>query len=221
MEAGKNAVDVTHLFLSHLHYDHCADYVRLMLNRWDQAGGVIPDLKLYGPNGTQHFSDRLFDEDGAFHLDIRARTELEVSLGYYQARGGTLPRPRPQPEIRELAAHDVVETDNWRLTCTNVPHAQPVLTCFAYRIDTDEGSMVYSGRRVTVEDVDHSRQGLRCAHPYVSTNFRHGIERASANLIVGPSRSRTNRQGRECQDLCYQPCHRPNGRGRHAGAFTA
>ena len=145
MEAGKNAVDVTHLFLSHLHYDHCADYVRLMLNRWDQAGGVIPDLKLYGPNGTQHFSDRLFDEDGAFHLDIRARTELEVSLGYYQARGGTLPRPRPQPEIRELAAHDVVETDNWRLTCTNVPHAQPVLTCFAYRIDTDEGSLVYSG----------------------------------------------------------------------------
>ncbi len=145
MEAGKNAVDVTHQFFSHLHYDHCADYVRLILNRWDQAGGVIPDLKVYGPVGTRHFSDRLFGEDGAFHLDIRARTELDVSLGYYQARGGTLPRPRPQPEIRELKAQDTVETDHWRLTIANVPHAQPVLTCFAYRIDTDQGSVVYSG----------------------------------------------------------------------------
>jgi len=145
MEAGKNAVDVTHQFFSHLHYDHCADYVRLMLNRWDQAGGVIQDLKVYGPTGTRHFSDRLFGEDGAFHLDIRARTELDVSLGYYQARGGTLPRLRPQPIIRELKAQDTVKTDHWRLTIANVPHAQPVLTCFAYRIDTDQGSMVYSG----------------------------------------------------------------------------
>ncbi len=145
MEAGKKAADVTHLFFSHLHYDHCADYVRLMLNRWDQAGGIRPDLKVYGPTGTRHLSDRLFAEDGAFHLDIRARTELEVSLGYYLARGGTLPRPRPQPEIRELKVRDTVETDRWRLTIANVPHAQPVLTCFAYRIDTDDGSLVYSG----------------------------------------------------------------------------
>jgi len=145
MEAGKKAVDVSHLFFTHLHYDHCSDYVRLMLNRWDQAGGIIPDLKIYGPDGTQHLSERLFAEDGAFHLDIRARTELEVSLGYYEARGGKLPRPRPQPEIQELNVRDVVETDQWRLTIANVPHAQPVLTCFAYRIDTDEGSLVYSG----------------------------------------------------------------------------
>ncbi len=145
MEAGKRAVDVSHLFFTHLHYDHCSDYVRLMLNRWDQAGGIIPDLKVYGPDGTKHLSERLFAEDGAFHLDIRARTELEVSLGYYEARGGRLPRPRPQPDIQELKVRDVVETDHWRLTIANVPHAQPVLTCFAYRIDTDDGSLVYSG----------------------------------------------------------------------------
>ena len=145
MEAGKHAVDVSHLLFNHLHYDHCSAYVRLMLNRWDQAGGIIPDLQVYGPAGTRHLSDRLFAEDGAFHLDIRARTELEVSLGYYQARGGTLPRPRPQPQIRELKARDSVETDHWRLTIASVPHAQPVLTCFAYRIDSYQGSLVYSG----------------------------------------------------------------------------
>ena len=145
MEAGKHAVDVTHVFFTHLHYDHCADYVRLMLNRWDQAGGIIPELNVYGPSGTQQLSDRLFGEDGAFHLDIKARTEQVTSIGYFVARGGVPPRPRPQPNIRELKVRDIVETDHWRLTIANVPHAQPILTCFAYRIDTDEGSLVYTG----------------------------------------------------------------------------
>ena len=145
LEAGKRAVDVTHLFFSHLHYDHCLDYPRLVLNRWDQAGDIIPDLKVFGPPGTAAMSERLFDTNGAYQLDIRARTELEASLGYYQARGGTLPRPRPIPEITELNAADTIETDHWRLTIANVPHAQPVMPCLAYRIDTDHGSLVYSG----------------------------------------------------------------------------
>lgn len=145
LETGKHAVDVSHVFFTHLHYDHTADYVRLMLNRWDQGGGIVPDLNVYGPVGTEHFSERLFGEDGAFALDIRARIELEASLGYYRARGGKLPRPRPNPIIREIRAREVVATDRWQLSSVAVPHAQPVLACFAYRIDSDAGSVVYSG----------------------------------------------------------------------------
>ena len=145
LQTGKRAVDATHLFFSHLHYDHCLDYPRLVLNRWDQAGGIIPELKVYGPPGVSKMSERLFDQDGAYQLDIRARTELEASLGYYQARGGALPRPCPQPQVLELAVSDTIETDHWRLTIASVPHAQPVMTCYAYRIDTDKGSLVYSG----------------------------------------------------------------------------
>src|SRR3546814_20201990 len=37
MEAGVRAVDVTHVFFSHLHYDHCLDYARLLMTRWDQS----------------------------------------------------------------------------------------------------------------------------------------------------------------------------------------
>ena len=28
--------DVSHVFFTHLHYDHCLDYARLLLTRWDQ-----------------------------------------------------------------------------------------------------------------------------------------------------------------------------------------
>ena len=33
IESGHRAVDVSHAFFSHLHYDHCIDYPRLVLQR--------------------------------------------------------------------------------------------------------------------------------------------------------------------------------------------
>ena len=49
IESGHRAVDVTHVFLSHLHYDHCMDYGRLVLQRWDKGVDRISDLEVYGP----------------------------------------------------------------------------------------------------------------------------------------------------------------------------
>ena len=49
LELGIPATRVTHFFCSHLHYDHMGDYPRLLLTRWDQGAGKIPELKVYGP----------------------------------------------------------------------------------------------------------------------------------------------------------------------------
>ena len=40
LQSGHRSVDVTHAFFTHLHYDHCMDYGRLVLQRWDQGAGV-------------------------------------------------------------------------------------------------------------------------------------------------------------------------------------
>ena len=37
IESGHRTIDVTHAFFTHLHYDHCMDYGRLVLQRWDQG----------------------------------------------------------------------------------------------------------------------------------------------------------------------------------------
>ena len=34
LEAGFTPSDPTHLLFTHLHYDHCLDYARLVLTRW-------------------------------------------------------------------------------------------------------------------------------------------------------------------------------------------
>ena len=41
LQTGHRAIDVTHAFFTHLHYDHCMDYGRLVLQRSDQGADRI------------------------------------------------------------------------------------------------------------------------------------------------------------------------------------
>ncbi len=146
IEAGIPATRATHLFLSHLHYDHCGDYARLVLTRWDQGAGKIPELKVFGPPPLKAMSEKLFAEDGVYGPDLISRTRHDCSLGIYQARGGVLPRLMPAPEVTELKSGETVRSGNdWTVTTAAVRHFQPYLTCYGYRLDTSEGSFVYSG----------------------------------------------------------------------------
>ncbi len=145
LESGRRAVEVTHAFLTHLHYDHCLDYARLVLQRWDQGADRIPDLEVYGPAPIARMTALLFGEDGVYGPDIRARVEHQSSLDVFQARGGMLPRRRPQPRVTEVHAGSVVQGRGWTVRAGHAAHVQPQLECLAYRIDSDEGSICYSG----------------------------------------------------------------------------
>ncbi len=145
LEAGKRAVDVTHVFFSHLHYDHCSDYVRLLLTRWDQGADRIPELKVYGPPPIRRMTGLLFGDDGAFAPDINARIKHQGSIDIFVARGGTPPRRWPAPAITELKAGDTVQGEGWTLKVAPASHVQPYLECYAYRLDSAEGSVCYSG----------------------------------------------------------------------------
>ena len=145
LQAGAKATDVTHAFFSHLHYDHFVDFPRLLLTRWDHGAGHVPELKVYGPPPIRRMIDRLIGADGVFGPDLEARVAWDASLHVYRARGGKEPRLKPRPEVREIGKGSVVETGSWRVSAVEVPHAQPSLTCLALRLDTDAGSLVYSG----------------------------------------------------------------------------
>jgi ribonuclease BN (tRNA processing enzyme) len=145
IESGHRTIDVTHAFFTHLHYDHCMDYGRLVLQRWDQGAGTIPDLKVYGPPPIARMTEQLFGADGIYGPDIRARCEHRSSLDVYEARGGKVPRKRPAPVVTEIHAGSVVEGDGWKITAGHAQHVQPYLECLAFRLDTKEGSICYTG----------------------------------------------------------------------------
>jgi ribonuclease Z len=145
LELGVRATQVTHLFLTHLHYDHIGDYPRLLLTRWDQGGGRVPELEVLGPPPLKHVTERLFAADGAFGPDLCARTQDECSLDLYRARGGVGERKRPAPVVTELGPTDSVTHADWSIQVAPVTHFAPHLTSYAYRLTHEGRSLVYSG----------------------------------------------------------------------------
>lgn len=145
LRKGVSPTRVTDLFLTHLHYDHCVDYGYLVLSRWDQGAGRIPELTVHGPTHTRRMTDLLFGEDGVYGPDLAARTQHPGSEFIYEKRGGVLPRQRPTPDVQELADGAEVEGEGWSVKAVEVVHCQPQLASLAYRLETSEGAVVFTG----------------------------------------------------------------------------
>jgi ribonuclease BN (tRNA processing enzyme) len=145
LELGIPATKVTHFFCSHLHYDHMGDYPRLLLTRWDQGAGRIPELKVYGPPPIAQVTQALFQEGGAFYPDLVARTEHMCSVSIYHARGGVGERAKPAPIVKEMRPNETVGENGWSVKAVGVAHFGPQLISYGFRLDTPEGAFVYSG----------------------------------------------------------------------------
>ncbi|MEM7031529.1 MAG: MBL fold metallo-hydrolase [Chloroflexota bacterium] len=159
LRKGISPAQITSLLLTHLHYDHCVDYGYLVLSRWDQGAGEIPELAVYGPEPTQQMTNALFGRGGAFDPDLIARTEHVGSHFIYEQRGGARPRRRPVPIVTEVAAGDIIERDAWRLEVAEVIHMQPQLTCLAYRLETTTCTIVFGGDTAPIDSLTKLAQG--------------------------------------------------------------
>lgn len=146
VRAGRRPTQVSRLFFTHHHFDHNADYPCFLLCRWDQSVGRESELQVYGPQPTAWVTERLLDEEeGAFKHDWLARVNHPLSQRVHQNRGGQLPRPAPSVGVTEIEAGWQLDGDGWRVTAARAVHVQPWLECLAYRVDSDEGSVVLTG----------------------------------------------------------------------------
>jgi len=118
------------------------DYARLVHAAWDESGAP---LKIFGPRPIAAITDKLFGPEGVFAHDLRTRTELAPSQMVWLSRGGELPRPWPTPEVTEIRPGFSLDRRGLRVLSREVPHAQPVLDCMAFRVEAGQGSLVYSG----------------------------------------------------------------------------
>jgi ribonuclease BN (tRNA processing enzyme) len=185
IESGHRATDVSHAFFSHLHYDHCLDYARLVLQRWDIGAGRIPELAVYGPAPIARMTQLLIGEDGVYGPDIRARVEHQSSLDVFASRGGTPPRRRPAPRVKEVRPGDVVEGRGWKVTVGHASHVQPQLECLAYRLDAQEGSVCYSGDSGLCDEIVALARGcdvlIHMNHHFSGTEPSASYRRACGN----------------------------------------
>jgi ribonuclease BN (tRNA processing enzyme) len=117
------------VFVTHHHSDHNADFGNLFLLSW--AGGLEQPVDAFGPPPLCTMTDQFLALNA---YDIRTRIADEG-------------RPPLAPLIR---AHDidapgeVYRDERVRVTCALVEHP-PVVPAFAFRFDTVDRSIVFSG----------------------------------------------------------------------------
>ena len=118
-----------HIFLTHPHSDHNADYGNLIWIAW--CSGLRTRVDGWGPPPLEKMT-RLFFEMNACDIDVRVGDEDRVPLP-------------PLVHVHELNdGGRVLQDENLTVTATLVDHP-PVVPAFAYRFDASDRSIVISG----------------------------------------------------------------------------
>jgi ribonuclease BN (tRNA processing enzyme) len=127
--AGLSLPNLRHVFITHHHSDHNADYGNLLLLSW--ASGLRTPVDTWGPPPIQDMT-RLFLQMNAVDIQTRIADEGRVPLA-------------PLINAHERLEDGLVMSDDKvRVTCARVTHPL-VENAFAYRFDTADRSIVISG----------------------------------------------------------------------------
>jgi ribonuclease BN (tRNA processing enzyme) len=127
--AGVPLPRLRHIFITHHHSDHNADYGNLISLSW--ASGLRTRIDTWGPPPLAAMT-KLFFEMNAYDIKTRIADEGRVPLS-------------PLVHVHELTAGGVVmEDEGIKITAALVRHP-PVVPAFGYRFDTRDRSIVISG----------------------------------------------------------------------------
>ena len=127
--AGVPLPSLRHIFITHQHSDHTADYGNLILLAW--TAGLRSRVDTWGPPPLGRMTE-LFFEMHASDIDVRVANEGR-------------PAPAPLVNVHELREGGAVVSDGRvRVTAALVDHP-PVVPAFAYRFDARDRSIVISG----------------------------------------------------------------------------
>jgi ribonuclease BN (tRNA processing enzyme) len=118
-----------HVFVTHQHSDHNADYGNLLLLAW--AAGLRTRVDTWGPPPLKKMTD-LFFEMNEYDIATRIADEGRVPL-------------KPLVEVHEITAGGLLfDNADVRVTAAVVDHP-PVVPAFAFRFDSSDRSIVISG----------------------------------------------------------------------------
>jgi ribonuclease BN (tRNA processing enzyme) len=127
--AGIPLASLRHVFITHQHSDHTADYGNLIWLAW--TAGLNSRVDTWGPPPLDRMTSLFFEMNKA-DIDTRIANEGRVPLV-------------PLVRVHELRTGGVVMSDgHMKVTATLVDHP-PVVPAFAYRFDAPDRSIVMSG----------------------------------------------------------------------------
>lgn len=127
--AGIPLIKLRHIFITHHHSDHNLEYGALIYNAW--VSGFKGKIDAYGPPPLTKITKN-FLETNEYDINIRIPDEGRLQLS-------------PMIETHEISKPGLVmQDDNVKVTGAIVNHP-PVVPSFAYRFETKDRSVVFSG----------------------------------------------------------------------------
>jgi len=135
--AGVPLASLRHIFITHHHSDHNADYGNLILLAW--TAGLRTRVDSWGPPPLDRMT-RLFFEMNEYDIKVRTSNEGRIPLS-------------PLVHVHELQSEgEVMRDDHVRVSSALVDHP-PVVPAFGYRFDAPDRSIVISGDTAPSENV--------------------------------------------------------------------
>jgi ribonuclease BN (tRNA processing enzyme) len=127
--AGVALAGLRHIFITHHHSDHNADYGNLLLLAW--TAGLRTPVDTWGPPPLERMT-RLYFETNASDIQTRIADEGRVPLA-------------PLVHVHEVRSGGPVMRDGNVKVTAAVVHHPPVVPALAYRFDAADRSIVISG----------------------------------------------------------------------------
>jgi len=127
--AGVPLTSLRHVFITHQHSDHTADYGNLLLLAW--SAGLSTRVDTWGPRPLARMT-KLFFEINQPDIGTRIANEGRVPLV-------------PLVHVHELRGAGLVMADDHVTVTSALVHHPPVVPAFAFRFDARDRSIVISG----------------------------------------------------------------------------
>ena len=127
-KAGVGCEQVDRLFLTHLHFDHIVDVPYLVFVGW--VKGRKSRLKIYGPEGTRDFVERIIRPP--FEQDIQSRLSHGKDIAPLD------------PEVIEAPPQgEFLSSDSWTVSTTSTDHGH--IPTLVFKVDTGGHRVVITG----------------------------------------------------------------------------
>ena len=143
VQAGVPITEYSHVFITHLHFDHTGGLADLLFAAWNKARNQT--IHVYGPKGTEAMVAHLFE---AYERDIWYRlSETELT-------NEKLMDIRDMVKIYEVGQGLVCKGSGWKVYAADVDHGHGLglsreeWGSLAYRVESEGKSVVISGDAV-------------------------------------------------------------------------
>ncbi|WP_427924129.1 MBL fold metallo-hydrolase [Streptomyces sp. cg40] len=173
LRAGLSMPSLAGIFLTHLHADHIVDYYSFPLLSAGASGaqGFQNPIQVYGPGpagiastvagapgplpGTvemTRLAGRAYAASPTFFMTEHAGIDPATLLDVHDVLPPSSVGASAANSAPAMAPFTVMENDDVKVTAVLVPHGA-VFPAYAYRFDTDHGSVVFSGDTAPTQNV--------------------------------------------------------------------